>query len=98
MSSAGQESVWAHHGGTSRRPQIQLPEELYREAKRVARERELSLAEVVRRGVEYITRVYPPARIPPDEWRPPEPRALGAFRAPVRDWRLLANEPPADDR
>jgi hypothetical protein len=40
--------------------QIQLPDLLYREAKRVAREREISLAEVLRRGVEYITRVYPP--------------------------------------
>ena len=40
--------------------QIQLPDCLYREAKRVAEEREMSLAEVFRRGVEYITRVYPP--------------------------------------
>ena len=40
--------------------QIQLPDRLYREAKLVAEERELSLAEVLRRGVEYITRVYPP--------------------------------------
>ena len=40
--------------------QIQLPDSLYREAKRVATEREMSLAEVLRRGVEYITRVYPP--------------------------------------
>ena len=40
--------------------QIQLPDRLYREAKRVAEEREMSLAEVLRRGVEYITRVYPP--------------------------------------
>jgi hypothetical protein len=40
--------------------QIQLPDCLYREAKRVAAERELSLAEVLRRGVDYITRVYPP--------------------------------------
>ena len=40
--------------------QIQLPDCLYREAKRVSEEREISLAEVFRRGVEYITRVYPP--------------------------------------
>ena len=40
--------------------QIQLPDRLYREAKRVAAKRELSLAEVLRRGVEYIARVYPP--------------------------------------
>jgi hypothetical protein len=34
-----------------------MPDDLYREAKRVSREREISFAEVVRRGVEYITRV-----------------------------------------
>ena len=42
--------------------QIQLPDSLYHEAKRVSRERELSLAEVIRRGVEYVTRVYPPLK------------------------------------
>ena len=39
--------------------QIQLPDALYREAKRVAEEREMSLAEVMRRGVEYVVRAYP---------------------------------------
>jgi hypothetical protein len=39
--------------------QVQIPDELYRAAKRVARERELSLAEVMRRGLEYIVGVYP---------------------------------------
>lgn len=72
--------------------QIQLPDELYREAKRVARDREWSLAEVVRRGVEYITRVYPPVSGSAAPWTPPSPRRLGAFLAPVEDWRLLANE------
>jgi hypothetical protein len=70
--------------------QIQVPDDLYREAKRVARERELSFAEVVRRGLEYITRVYPPAHKPADEWSPPAPRRLGAFNAAVEDWRELA--------
>ncbi len=40
--------------------QVQLPDELYKEAKRIAREREMSLAEVMRRGIEYMARVYPP--------------------------------------
>lgn len=52
--------------------QIQLPDRLYHEAKRVAHEREVSLAEVVRRGVEYITRVYPPVPGQPNaEWQLP---------------------------
>jgi hypothetical protein len=40
--------------------QIQLPDRLCQEAKRVAQEREISFAEVLRRGVEYITRAYRP--------------------------------------
>jgi hypothetical protein len=77
--------------------QIQLPDELYREAKRVARDREWSLAEVVRRGVEYITRVYPPVSGDAVPWAPPKPRRLGAFKAPAEDWRMLANDVRQDD-
>jgi hypothetical protein len=40
--------------------QVQIPDDLYKAAKRVAREREISLAEVMRRGLEYIVDVYPP--------------------------------------
>ena len=72
--------------------QIQLPDRLYREAKRVARERELSLAEVVRRGVEYITHVYPRLAAEAQPWTPPHPHHLGEFKASPEDWRLLANE------
>lgn len=53
--------------------QIQLPDHLYEQAKRVARERELSLAEVVRRGVEYITAVYPPLVENGNPWSLPDP-------------------------
>jgi hypothetical protein len=77
--------------------QIQVPDDLYREAKRVAREREISLAEVVRRGLEYIVRVYPPVEVQTPAWTPPEPRSLGNFVSPVEDWRLLANDPRAGD-
>ena len=77
------------------RTQIQLPDALYDEAKRVAREREMSLAEVVRRGVEYITRVYPPVT-GGKPWSPPTPSDLGPFRAPEEDWRLIVNDPTGD--
>lgn len=75
--------------------QIQLPDELYAEAKRVAREREMSLAEVVRRGVEYITSVYPPVSGKRKAWSLPPAADLGECRVPVEDWRLLANDPTA---
>jgi len=74
---------------------LQIPDDLYREAERVAREREITLGEVVRRGLEYIVRVYPPVPPTRPQWHPPPPRSLGHFQAPVEDWRLLANEPDA---
>jgi hypothetical protein len=55
--------------------QIQIPDPLYDEAKRVAKEREMSFAEVVRRGIEYIVERYPPN--PDEEWSLPEPRDFG---------------------
>ena len=74
---------------------FRLPDAMYEEAKRVAREREMSLAEVVRRGVEYITRAYP-AVGSDRRWAPPPPSSLGAFKAAPEDWRLLVNEPASE--
>lgn len=39
--------------------QVQLPDELYRKAKTIAEQREWSLAEVVRRGLEHMALLYP---------------------------------------
>jgi hypothetical protein len=39
--------------------QIQLPDELYHTAKAIAEQREWSLAEVVRRGLEHMAAAYP---------------------------------------
>jgi hypothetical protein len=41
------------------RTQIQLPDNLYREVQRVARDQEWSIAEVIRRGAEFVIRAYP---------------------------------------
>ena len=65
---------------------------LYHEAKRIACEREISFAEVVRRGVEYVTRIYPPLETETKNWHLPKPSRLGAFKAPPEEWRTLANE------
>ncbi len=72
--------------------QIQLPEALYSEAKRIALEREMSFAEVVRRGVEYVVRIYPPLGADAKAWQPPPPSRLGDFKANPQEWRALANE------
>jgi hypothetical protein len=72
--------------------QIQLPDHLFREAKRIAAEYEMSFAEVVRRSLERTMPGYPPRSSAP--WHPPEPLDLGPVLAPVEEWRLLANEQP----
>lgn len=74
------------------RTQVQLPDELYHAAKRLAEEREITLAEVVRRGLEHMLQIYPPRDDTRRRWRLPAPRHLGRFRAPEEQWRELANE------
>jgi hypothetical protein len=53
------------------RTQIQLPDELYQRAKQFAAEREMSLAEVTRRGLELLLDRYPPAVARREPWRMP---------------------------
>jgi len=72
--------------------QVQLPDALYRDAKRVAKEREISLAEVMRRGLEYITRIYPPLKKKEKgrkAWTLPVPLKQGIKSDPFEDedWR-----------
>jgi hypothetical protein len=71
--------------------QIQIPDRLYREAKRLAEENEISFAEVVRRGIEHIVRHFPAGRQRPSDWAPPRPRDLGAPLAPEADWTELSH-------
>jgi hypothetical protein len=47
--------------------QVQLPDELYYKAKAIADQREWSLAEVVRRGLEYMALTYP-LRASANQW------------------------------
>lgn len=51
--------------------QIQLPDELYYALKKVAEEREWSLAEALRRGAEYIVSTHPSDSCVNEEWKPP---------------------------
>lgn len=85
------------------RTQVQIPNELYASAKRVAERREISLAEVVRRGLEYMIAVSKDVSTTED-WQTPRARPLGGanpFSDP--DWRgnvhlsrlRVAEEPPA---
>lgn len=59
------------------RTQIQLPDEVYARAKRLCQAREISLAELARRGIEHILNVYSSPAVSADEWHLPKPRDLG---------------------
>ncbi len=77
-----------------RRTQIQLPDPLYREVKRVAREQDWSLAQVLRRGAEYMVRCYPQRAGKQDLWGLPPGKDLGEIKIPYQDWRELAEARP----
>jgi hypothetical protein len=74
--------------------QVQFPDRLYRDAKRVAEEYEMSFAEVVRRGVEQVIKLHPPGRTPPEGWTLPAPKAMGETLLPEAEWDMAhRNEP-----
>ena len=72
--------------------QIQLPDHLYHDLKRVAAQKEWSFAETMRRAAEYIVGVHPPNRRPGSEWRLPPARDLGPLLAPEERWTELSHE------
>jgi hypothetical protein len=65
------------------RTQIQLPDDVYAKAKKLCEAREISLAELARRGIEYILSVYTQEPGSVDDWQIPKPRNLG--------WRGLSH-------
>lgn len=76
------------------RTQIQLPEALYRELKRLAAAKEWTLAETLRRAAEHWLQMHSPDRIQRTGWEPPAPLSLGAFRCDPEKWREVANLAP----
>lgn len=72
------------------RTQVQLPDRLYRELRKLADDQEWSMAEAIRRGAELLLRSYPAEREDAEAWELPS-LSLGEFQAPVEDWRALAN-------
>jgi hypothetical protein len=73
------------------RTQIQLPDELYQRAKRFAEERELSLAEMTRRGLELFLARFSESPAPRTEWSLPEVRG-GGIKVPLTKLREIAAE------
>jgi hypothetical protein len=73
--------------------EIELPEDLYRELERLARDEGLNIGQVVRLGVEQLVGDRRGIRVGSVTAVPPPARHLGPFLRPVEDWRLLSNDP-----
>lgn len=79
-----------------KRAEVQLPDPLYQQMEGLAQHLHLTVPELLRRAAEQLVeRQTPTPARPAGEWRFPEGRHLGPFRAPAEDWRLLANDPAA---
>ncbi len=74
------------------RTQIQLPDDLYTRAKRFAEAREMSLAEVARRGIETLLDQYPPPERVRKRWKLPVVD-VGRLKVPLKKLKdLTADE------
>lgn len=81
------------------RTQIQLPDDLYRELKRLADAREWSLAETVRRAAEQFLARHPHPVPAGSAWQPPVSARVGwrgLTHEEIRDAALRDMEPPPE--
>ncbi len=60
--------------------QIQLPDELYAKVKQLAHDRELSMSELCRRGLEYMLRVHPLQNTRKSAWKIAAAKPMGNSR------------------
>lgn len=73
------------------RTQVQIPDELYNRAKAYSQDREMSLAEVVRRGLELLLDRYPESGgRKPDEWV--FPTFSGGLKVPLEDLKYYGRD------
>ena len=77
------------------RTQIQLPDELYQRAKAFAAKRELSLAEITRRGLELFLDRFPNDEPKRSAWQLPQVDG-GGIMVPLESLRDWAREEEAD--
>lgn len=78
------------------RTQIQLTDELHRNLKRLARRKQWTLAETLRRGAETLLDRYPePVTEPPVPWHPPTSATAGWRGLEARQLRDLARDAQA---
>jgi hypothetical protein len=75
-----------------KRAEVQLPDTIYQQVEGLAAQLHLTVPELLCKAAEQMVHQVKPRPQPNGEWRFPEGHHLGTFRAPVEDWRLLANE------
>lgn len=71
------------------RTQIQLPDALYRRAKAFAAQREISLAEMTRRGLELFLDRFPESGATQPDWKLPSIRS-GGVKVPLEKLKDFA--------
>lgn len=76
-----------------KKAEVELPEAVYQKVEGLAAQLHLTVPEVLCEAAEQmLLRQVPPPPKTHGDWSFPAGRRFGAFRAPVEDWRLLANE------
>ncbi len=93
----------SRHLSFMQRTQIQLPDHLFEASRALARRKEISLAELVRRGLEYLIATSPETAGSSEDWKLPAPHNLQAgdpfedenWRANIHSTRLRVAESSA---
>jgi len=73
------------------RTQIQLPDELYLRAKKFAIKRELSLAEIARRGIEIFMARFPEQEAKSARWQLPKVNG-GGIKVPLHQLHGISEQ------
>lgn len=72
--------------------QVQIPDHLFKEAKRLAAENEMSFAQVVRLGLEMVIQARPAGRQPATQWKMPPAKNMGVPLIDEAQWTEVAHE------
>lgn len=72
--------------------QIQIPDHLFKDAKQLAAESEMSFAHIVRLGLEMVLKARPLGRKPANAWQVPKGKAMGLPLIPEEQWTETVHE------
>jgi len=72
--------------------QVQIPDHLFKDAKRIAEESEMSFAQVVRLGLEMVVKARPAGRRPAHKWQVPKGKNMGLPLVAEEKWTEISHE------